>query len=164
MAKLAEDLVTRLERLAVSEGMELLAVEVGGAARRPVVRLILDRDPGGVSLGDCENLSRQASLLLDAYDPFQGALTLEVSSPGLDRKLYRDKDFVRFTGRAVRVRMKPTWPTLRVIEGMLAGRREGCVLVADGAGVEHLLPEAEVFETRLAPQLKQAATRKRGRK
>jgi ribosome maturation factor RimP len=162
MAKLAEDLVTRLERLAQSEGMELLAVEVGGTARRPVVRLILDRDAGGVSLGDCENLSRQASLLFDAYDPFPSAFTLEVSSPGLDRKLYRDKDFTRFAGAAVRVRMKPTWPPPRVVEGTLVGRSGGHVRVLDGTGVERLLPEGEVFDTRLVPQLEPAA-RKRGR-
>ncbi len=149
MTKLSEDLVGRLGRLAASEGLELLAVEVGGTARRPVVRLVLDRYPGGVSLADCESVSRQASALLDAYDPFPGAFTLEVSSPGIDRKLYSDNDFVRFAGSAVRVRMKPTWPAPRVLEGFLEGRAAGVILLRDGAGVTHELPEREVFETRL---------------
>jgi ribosome maturation factor RimP len=153
MARLPEDLVARLGRLAEGEGVELVAVEVGGTARKPVVRLILDREPGGVSLADCESVSRQASVLLDAYDPFPGTFTLEVSSPGLDRKLYSDKDFVRFEGRAVRVRMRPGWPPPRVIEGTLEGRSDGFVRVRDRAGATHRLPEGNVLDARLAPAL-----------
>ncbi len=155
MARISEDLAGRLGRLAASEGLELLAIEVGGTARRPVVRLILDRDPGGVTLADCESVSRQASALLDAYDPFPGAFTLEVSSPGVDRKLYNENDFLRFAGRAVRVRMRPTWPAPRVLEGTLEGRADGVIRVRDRAGVTRELPEPEVFETRLAPQLEE---------
>lgn len=155
MARLSEDLVGRLERLAASEGLELLAVDVGGTARRPVVRLILDRENGGVSLADCESVSRQASVLLDVYDPFPGAFTLEVSSPGIERKLHKDNDFARFAGRAVRVRMRPTWPAPRVVEGVLEGRTDGVIRVRDRAGATHELPEPEVFETRLAPHLEE---------
>jgi len=166
MAHLSEDLLARLGRLAEGEGLELVAVEVGGTARTPVVRLILDREPGGVTLADCESVSRQASVLLDAYDPFPGAFMLEVSSPGLERKLYTDKDFVRFTGNAVRVRMRPSFPAPRVFNGNLEGRTGGTVRVRDRAGVTHELPAGEVFETRLAPHLDemQAPAKRRGRK
>jgi len=153
MARLSEDLVARLERLAASEGLELLAVEVGGTARKPMVRLILDREQGGVSLADCESVSRQASALLDVHDPFPGAFTLEVSSPGIERKLYKESDFTRFAGSPVRVRMKPTWPAPRVIEGTLEGRANATVRVRDRSGAVHELPEAEMFETRLVPHL-----------
>lgn len=155
MARLSEDLMARLERLAASEGLELLAAEVGGTARRPVVRLVLDREQGGVSLADCESVSRQASVLLDAHDPFPGAFTLEVSSPGIERKLYKNNDFTRFAGSPVRVRMKPTWPAPRAIEGILEGRTDGTIRVRDRAGVTHELPEPEVFEARLAPPLEE---------
>lgn len=163
--RLSEDLLDRLDRLARGEGVELLAVEIGGTARKPVVRMVLDREQGGVALSDCESVSRQASVLLDTYDPFPGAFTLEVSSPGLERKFYTENDFVRFAGRAVRVRMRPGWPAPRVIEGILEGRSDGEVRVRDRAGVTHRLPEADVLETRLAPRLEQEqATRKqRGR-
>jgi ribosome maturation factor RimP len=162
---LPEDLVARLGRLAESEGAELLAVEVGGTARKPLVRLVLDREPGGVTLADCESVSRQASVLLDAYDPFPGAFTLEVTSPGLERKLYSEKDFVRFAGRAVRVRMRPGSAAPRVVEGILEGRSEGHVCVREGTGTTVRLPEAQVFETRLAPRLdgEPAAPKQRGR-
>jgi ribosome maturation factor RimP len=166
MAHLSEDLLARLGRLAEGEGLELVAVEVGGTARKPVVRLVLDREPGGVTLADCEAVSRQASVLLDAHDPFPGAFTLEVSSPGLERKLYSEKDFIRFEGRGVRVRMCPSWPAPRVFEGTLKGRAGGAVVMTDRAAVTHELPEHEIFETRLAPHLDEteAPLKHRGRK
>ncbi len=155
MARLSEDLLARLDRLAASEGVELVAVEVSGTARKLLVRLVLDREGRPVSLADCETVSRQASVLLDAHDPFPSAFTLEVTSPGVDRKLYTDKDFVRFHGQAVRVRMRPTWPAPRVIEGILQGRSAGVVRVLDGAGAVCELPENEVFETRIRPDLEE---------
>ncbi len=165
MARLPEELLARLERLAASEGVELVAVEVGGTARKGVVRLVLDRE-GGVTLADCESVSRQASVLFDTFDPFPGAFTLEVSSPGIDRKLYTDRDFIRFAGRHVRVRMRPSWPAPRALEGILQGRSDGVVRLRDQAGVTLELPADEVFEARLAPQPSEPTKgpQRRGRK
>jgi ribosome maturation factor RimP len=151
MARLDQELTARLERLAESEGIELVAVEVMGTARKPIVRLVLDREVGGVSLADCENVSRQASVLLDAYDPFPNAFTLEVSSPGLDRKLYRDNDYVRFAGQQVRARMRPGYPPPRLIDGVLEGKAEGVVRLRDDQGVLHELPASELLDVRLTP-------------
>ena len=150
MAHLPEELLARLERLAASEGLELVAVEVAGTARRPVVRLVLDK-PAGVTLADCELVSRQASAILDTADPFPGAYTLEVSSPGLDRKLYGEKDYTRFAGEPVKVRMRPSWPGQRTLTGVLRGTAGGALRVTDEAGNEHAFPVDEVFEVRLAP-------------
>ena len=163
--RLPEDLVERLGRLAESEGVELLAAEVGGTARKPLVRLVLDREQGGVTLADCESVSRQASVLLDAYDPFPGAFTLEVTSPGVERKLYSEKDFVRFAGRAVQVRMRPGWPVPRAVDGILEGRSDGNICVRERAGTTVRLPEGQVLETRLAPRLERepAEPKQRGR-
>jgi len=157
--KLADELVARLERLAASEGAQLLAVETSGTARRVQVRLVLDAE-SGVSLDQCELVSRQASLLLDAYDPFPGPFTLEVSSPGLDRKFFSPADYQRFAGEDVKVRMKPSWRAQRLVEGRLIGVLDGQVRVEDLAGVVHILPEDEVFETRLAPFLQERRLRK----
>lgn len=152
MARLDDELMARLERLATSEGLELLAVEVGGTARKPVVRVVLDRAEGGVNLSDCESVSRQASALLDVFDPFPAPYTLEVTSPGIDRKMYNDKDYARFAGQPVRVRMKPSWRHgSRLIEGVLVGKDAGMIHVRDRADAVHALPEAEVFETRIDP-------------
>ncbi len=150
MAQLPEELVAQLGRLAESEGLELLAVETSGTARRPVVRLVLDR-PNGVTLADCELVSRQASVILDSYDPFPGPFSLEVTSPGLDRKLYGERDYTRFAGEMVKVRMRPTWRGTRQLTGVLRGMAGNAVVVADTASTEQSLPLHEIFETRLAP-------------
>lgn len=155
MARLTDELMARLRRLARSEGMELVAVEVGGTPRRPRLRLVVDRHDGGVTIHDCELVSRQSSLLLDEADPFPGSYTLEVSSPGLDRKLYGPQDYERFHGRAVRVRMRPGAGSRRVIEGFLVALEGGLVHLRTAGGEEIAVPEAEVFEARLDPFLEE---------
>ena len=153
MARLNDELTARLERLAATEGVELVTVEVLGTVRKPIVRLVLDREEGGVSLADCENVSLQVSLLIDA-------------SPGLDRKLYSDKDYVRFAGQDVRARMKPSWPAPRVFDGVLEGLVDGLVRIRSDAGTVSELPQAEMLETRLTP-FRKAPTKRdtnRGRK
>ena len=162
MGRLPEDLLAGLERLARSEGLELLAVEVAGTARTPTVRLVLDRE-GGVSLGDCENVSRQASVLLDTHNPFPDAFTLEVTSPGLERKFYKQEDYTRFAGQAVRVRMRPSWRGSKTVDGVLEGKQGGMVRVRDRQDLLLELPEIEVFETRLQP-FAAAATPAAGKK
>jgi ribosome maturation factor RimP len=168
MARLSEELTHRLTRLAESEGIELLAVEIAGTARHPLVRLVIDRENGGVGLADCEGVSRQASTLFDAYDPFPGAYTLEVTSPGLDRKFYSDKDFVRFAGQMVRVRMRPNWPSPRAFTGVLVEYIDNTVRVRDQRETVRELPMSGVFEVRLAPFLEPnggpTSGKKQGRK
>jgi ribosome maturation factor RimP len=106
-----------LAEIAAAAGCELLHAEWKGG----VLRLILDRpaaagedqDPGragGVSLGDCEHVAKQASALLDVLDFGGGRYVLEVSSPGLDRQLYRPSDYRRFRGRLVRVTYETAGP------------------------------------------------------
>lgn len=155
MARLTDELLARLHRLARSEGVELLAVEVGGTPRRPRVCLVLDRPEGGVTLLDCETVSRQASLLLDEADPFPGPYTLEVTSPGLDRKLYGPSDYERFRGRAVRLRLRATTGKRRVVEALLVALEGGLIRLRTAAGEEIAVPEAEVFEARLNPLLEE---------
>jgi ribosome maturation factor RimP len=163
MAQLPEELMAQLGRLVASEGMELVAVEVTGGFRRPVVRLVLDR-PAGVTLADCELISRQASVILDTHDPFPAAYSLEVTSPGLDRKLYNEIDFNRFAGEMVKVRMRPTWRGQRVLTGVLNGIAGGAVRVADSPDTEHLLPLHEIFEARLAPFAKPPGSPAKGKR
>lgn len=164
MARLDEELTTRLRRLAADEGLELLAIEVAGTARKAVVRLVIDRGGDGVTLADCETVSRQASVLFDAYDPFSGSYTLEVSSPGLDRKLYSDVDYERFAGQTVRVRMKPTWRGAKQITGVLAGRSGGHVNLRVKDDEVVALPESEIFETRLVPFAEEQRPARRGKR
>ncbi|MGV8039910.1 MAG: ribosome maturation factor RimP [Thermoanaerobaculaceae bacterium] len=151
MAKLGEEVEGKLRRLAASEGVELVHVEIVGTVRRPTVRLYIDREPDGVTLDDCERVSRQASALLDAYDPFPGAFVLEVSSPGLDRKLYSEHDWERFAGQPVRIKMRPGWQGQKVIDGILVERRGDTAVIEALDGSTRLLAVGEIHEARLAP-------------
>jgi ribosome maturation factor RimP len=101
-------------------GFDLIEVEYSGG----ILRLTIDR-PGGVSLDDCVAVNRRVGLLLDALDPIQGRYKLEVSSPGLNRKIKATKEFEHFAGRKVKVQTKE-----RTIKGIIK-RLEGETLVLD---------------------------------
>jgi ribosome maturation factor RimP len=112
------DAVTRIWELAgpvaKSEGMEIVEIDLrheGGRSGR-VLRLYLDKE-GGPNVDDLSRVSRQLGELLDAHDAVDGAYTLEVSSPGINRPLKRPEHFARFVGKRVRVRTRE----------MIAGRR-----------------------------------------
>lgn len=93
------------ETTASGENLELVHVEMIGAAKAPTVRIFIDK-PEGVTLDDCSNISRQMSAALDADDFIPTAYTLEISSPGLERELYSLKDFERFAGNLAKVKTK----------------------------------------------------------
>lgn len=147
--KVHETLRGDLAAIAADEGLELLAVEVKGSGPKTILRLVVD-GPEGVTLGQCASVSRQASALLDVEDPIAHKYTLEVSSPGLDRKLYSNEDYVRYSDQQVRVRMKPSYRDHRTVVGQLIGLEGANVkIVPDGQEEAVDLPLDEVFEARV---------------
>ncbi len=106
MKRPLSDKTTReIGAIAEERGCRLLDVETAGAGRFTVLRLVLERlDGGAVTVEDCEGVSREASAVLDAADEIGHRYTLEVSSAGLDRRLYSIEDAERFVGRRVRVK------------------------------------------------------------
>src|SRR6516162_10627477 len=87
-----------VDRVAGSSGLEVVDVELRGGGKARMLRIFIDK-PTGVTHEDCANLSREVSTILDVEDAVPGgAYVLEVSSPGLDRKLFRPGDFERFQG------------------------------------------------------------------
>lgn len=114
-------------RVAASEGLTLVDVELKGGRTHQLLRIYIDK-PQGVSHADCQLVSEQMSALLDVDDPFPGQYTLEVSSPGLDRKLVKAGDYEYFTGRKARLVLRePQLDGNKVIEGRLAGFAAGRV-------------------------------------
>ena len=113
MVRVSEETLRQIGEIAAEEGCRLLAVETTGAGKFSVLRAVLERADGSpVSLEECEAVSRRVSPLLDASDEIPHRYTLEVSSPGLDRRLYSLEDAERFVGRRVRVRTEdPVLPT-----------------------------------------------------
>ncbi len=138
----------QLNTLAQSEGLELLATEAVGNGPKMILRLVVD-GPDGVSLDQCASISKQASPILDVEDPFRHRYTLEVTSPGLDRKLYSADDYQRFTGRRVTVRMRPSFREHRTVTGELLGLDDEVVRLQPDSGSEIQLPYHEIHETRL---------------
>ena len=114
------------ERVATSEGLHLVDVELKGGNSNQLLRVFIDK-PGGVSHADCALVSEQLSAMLDVEDIFSGRYVLEVSSPGLDRKLTRPSDYTYFVGRRARVVLKEATGEQRVLEGRLAGFENGRV-------------------------------------
>jgi ribosome maturation factor RimP len=114
------------ERVARSEGLEVVDVEWKVGKQR-FLRVYLDK-PEGVSHGDCERVSQQLSVILDVEDLVPGpSYVLEVSSPGLDRKLRRPEEYQRFAGRLARISLNEPVENSRFFEGRLAGYESGMV-------------------------------------
>jgi ribosome maturation factor RimP len=124
------------ERVAASEGLEVVEVEMKGGGRSRVVRIIIDK-PAGVTHADCETVSQQVGTILDVEDVIPGgSYHLEVSSPGIERKLTRPKDFERFTGQKIRVTLKEPVERRTHWEGTLGGFQSGVITLDAGeAGV-----------------------------
>jgi ribosome maturation factor RimP len=132
-------------------GYELVGVEHVPQGRRSVLRLYIDGDDG-ITVDDCERVSRQVSALLDVEDPIAGEYLLEVSSPGLDRPLFTAEHFQRFAGHPVRLRLTIPMEGRRHFSGTLQGLRDDhVVLLVDGVEVE--LPLAKIDKANLVPEL-----------
>ncbi|CEI73552.1 MULTISPECIES: ribosome maturation factor RimP [Romboutsia] len=99
---------------------EIVDVEYVKEAGEYYLRVFLDKE-GGISLNDCEAVSRQLSEVLDVKDPIKDNYFLEVSSPGLDRPLKKDKDFVRYAGRDVEIKLYKPLNGSKQFEGTLVG-------------------------------------------
>jgi ribosome maturation factor RimP len=133
-----EQIRAMAERVTASEGLALVDVELKGGRSNPLLRVYIDK-PGGVSHADCQLVSEQLSALLDVEDPFPGSYVLEVSSPGLDRKLVKPGDYVLFAGRRARLVLREPLGGQHVVEGRLAGFEAGRVrLELEGRGVTEL--------------------------
>ena len=117
-----------IEPLLQQEAAELVDLQLVHESGRQVLRFYLDKE-GGITLDDCEHLSNRIGALLDEADLVSGSYVLEVSSPGLDRVLKKEKDFARFAGRAVQIRLKTPQDGRRNFHGLLQGFSEGKVRI-----------------------------------
>jgi ribosome maturation factor RimP len=120
------------ERVAGSSGLEVVDVEFRGSGNARMLRVFLDKpgaaggDPlAGVTHGDCANFSREFGTILDVEDAVPGSYTLEVSSPGLDRRLTKAKEFERFVGSRIKLTTRQPLNNNRHFEGRLESFRDG---------------------------------------
>jgi ribosome maturation factor RimP len=143
------------EPVVESEAMELIYVECLRMKSRWLVRLYLDKE-GGVTIDDCSNVSNQLGDILDVHNIPPGPYTLEVSSPGLDRPMEREKDFIRFKGQPVVVRCTEKVEGIKNFRGALVdfinddGKRSIIVAVS---GKDYRIPMERVAKVHLAETL-----------
>ena len=121
------------ERVATSEGLELVDVEFKGSGPGSVLRIFLDK-PGGITVGDCQSVSHQVGAILDVEDFISTSYTLEVSSPGLDRKLVKPADYQRFSGKLVKLALRGPRQGPRRYRGRLLGMEDNQVRIDTGDG------------------------------
>jgi ribosome maturation factor RimP len=140
------------DRVAASSGLEVVEVELRGGGKARMLRIVIDK-PAGVTHEDCANLSREVGTILDVEDAISGAYTLEVSSPGLDRKLIRPADYERFTGSRVKLTTQQPVNGNRHFEGRLESFKQGRLTLDLSAARKKRRPDqtaAEKLEIDLA--------------
>jgi ribosome maturation factor RimP len=119
------------ERVASSSGLEIVEIEFLGGGKARMLRVFLDKSAAGaeplagVTHEDCANFSREFGTILDVEDVMPGSYTLEVSSPGLDRRLIKAADFTRFTGSRLKLTTRQPVQNNRHFEGRLESFKDG---------------------------------------
>lgn len=137
------------QRVAESEGMELVEVEIKGGGGQRLVRISIDK-PAGITHADCELVSQQVGTILDVENVVPGGrYTLEVSSPGVERKLLKLSDYERFQGKKAKVSLRDPIEGQRHWEGTLAGLAAGAIALDVGHGRTILFPFEQVLKAHL---------------
>jgi ribosome maturation factor RimP len=156
MRKDLQDLWTLAEPYVRDAGFDLIEVQYAREQRGAVLRLFIDRPAGSpgdqtlVGVDDCERVSRDVSAALDVADNIAHTYLLEVSSPGLDRPLRRERDFARFVGESARVRLEAGVEGRRNFSGTIRGAKDGHVEIAcDGRSYD--LPIDDIVRANLIP-------------
>ncbi len=120
MESVAERIKQIAEQAAIDHGLELVHTEVAGPENNPIVRVFIDK-PGGVTHDDCSEVSTQIGTVLDVEDFIHAAYTLEVSSPGIERGLYKLADYERFTGSSAKIKTRIAIGNQRNFRGVISG-------------------------------------------
>jgi ribosome maturation factor RimP len=147
------------ERVARAEGIEVVEVELKGSGRNQLLRIFIDK-PAGVTHADCEFVSQQVGTILDVEDPIPGSYNLEVSSPGVERKLRKWEDWPRFTGKKAKVVLKEPAPVagtgdnqghgnLKHFEGLISRAENRTVTVELPGGGEIVFPFEQIERANL---------------
>ena len=131
-------------------GYQLWGIEFRSQGRHSVLRLFIDDQDDGISVEDCEKVSRQVSGVLDVEDPIQNEYTLEVSSPGMDRPLFRLEHYDDWAGHQVSIRLRMAFEGRRRFQGVLKGT-EGTDVVVVVDDHEYLLPFESIDKANIVP-------------
>lgn len=149
MARLEEKLTEMLEPGVEALGFELVGVEYVRAGKHSILRVFIDHE-NGVSVDNCADVSHQVSAILDVEDPISTEYNLEVSSPGMDRPLFKEKHFQQAAGEQVQIRLAMPMDNRRNFKGTLLSCEEGVVSV-DVDGQQFQLAVANIEKANVVP-------------
>ena len=131
-------------------GYELWGIEFRSRGHDSVLRIFIDDAENGITIEDCEKVSRQVGGVMDVEDPIQSEYTLEVSSPGMDRPLFRLEHYREFVGHTVKLRLRMAFEGRRKFQGMIKGvEGDEVVIVVDDH--EYLLPFDSIEKASIIP-------------
>ncbi len=150
MSKIEQLTVELAEPFAVQIGCEVIEAEYKKEGSEYYLRVYIDREDGYVSIDDCEHVSRALEAELDRLDPIKDAYYLEVCSPGIDRALKRDKDFVRFMESDVDVKFFAPVGGKKEYTGKLVGYENGKVTLECEDGSEMVFDKGDAAYIKLA--------------
>lgn len=151
MASREEQIRQLLEPTVEAMGFELWGVEYLSQGRHSLLRLYIDGE-SGINVDDCAAVSEQVGSVLDVEDPIHGEYTLEVSSPGLDRLLFRLDQYPGYVGEVVELRLRNPFEGRRKFKGVLRGI-EGEDVVIQVDDHEYLLPHSAIERARVQPRV-----------
>src|SRR5437899_11848787 len=147
-ASVAERVHQIAEQAAIDHGLEVVHTEVAGPEGHPVLRGFIDK-PGGVTHDDCSDVSTQIGTVLDVEDFIHSAYTLEVSSPGIERGLYKLADYERFAGSQAKLKTRPAIKNQRNFRGQIIGVENQNVLFEDRTSGRLSIPFADIAKANL---------------
>ena len=147
-----------VEEVVESQGYELVDLEFKGAGKNSLLRIFIDK-PAGISHEDCELVSEHVGTVLDVEDLIPFSYTLEVSSPGLDRKLFKEADYIRFAGKLAKIQTRIPLEHQKVFKGRLGGFQDGKIVLELPKGDSLEIPLDVVQEARLEFDWQEEKTR-----
>ena len=142
------DLTQMFEPVVESMGYELVGVEFNAGGGHGTLRVYIDREEG-VSLDDCAAISHQLSGILDVEEPIKQAYDLEISSPGIDRPLFKLADFERFNGQEAKIKLALGLDGRKNFKGRLQGVTDAKQIVIEVDGEQFDLPYADIARANL---------------
>lgn len=151
MASKDQQIADMLQPTVVALGYQLWGVEYTPQGKHSIVRVFID-SPAGISVDDCANVSGQVSSILDVEDPITGEYTLEISSPGMDRLLFKLEQYPVYVGETVELRLRSAFEGRRKFKGILKGI-EGDEVVIQIDDHDFLLPFGAIEKARVQPRV-----------
>ena len=143
---------TMLEPVVAALGCQLWGVERVSQGKYSILKIFIDAEKG-IDVDDCARVSRQVSALLDVEDVIKGNYTLEVSSPGLDRRLFKLDQFEAFKGAQVKLSVRIPYKGKRRFTGVLCGVENDDVVLRSGSDEEMVFPFEQIERANIVPDV-----------